>query len=364
MNLRWTILCATACLGAGVAPTDDARRLDRRSGAEPLLVFEPVSTVDGLRVLLRSDGVERTDIVPWDRISRLQAPRGEALERRISDGIELGTLVWRGRERLRRGDVVMAAEAFDEASAQLDVAGLLGGLFDRAVMEGRLRAEIGLGRSMRVLGEAMVVGNLAEQPGSRFEGAAFGPTVIDADTGLVPGVPPVGDDVAVAACETLFEARPAGDADDQRRRDLWLRILQRDGVAVEGRRPDREDEGAVMLWNLARLDDPDADVRGAARRALLEVKGTTPDWIVLWSRFFAGRASITHAAGDEDLLRGILDLMYIVAREGAAPPILRAESIRLLVDTLRILDRDAEASIFESISQRRPNGRRLSEPSS
>ena len=112
---------------------------------------DPAATIDGLRVEIADETLERTDLVPWDRIARLEPPEGGELERRIRTGIELGTLVWRGRERLRRGDGRLAAVAFGDAADRLETDGFLGGLLDRSVLEGRLRAELANGRSGRVL---------------------------------------------------------------------------------------------------------------------------------------------------------------------------------------------------------------------
>ena len=119
----------------------------------------------------------------------------------------------------------------------------------------------------------------------------------------------------------------------------------------------------MFLWHLLRLDDPDATARETARKVLLRPDGDRPDWIRIWSRFFAGRSALAHAAGDEDLLRGVLDLLHVIADEGPVPPVLRREATDLVVETLELLDRDAEAAVFESLSPRRPRGRRPSKAS-
>lgn len=116
----------------------------------------------------------------------------------------------------------------------------------------------------------------------------------------------------------------------------------------------------MFLWHLSRLDDPDPKTREAARTLLLRGDGDRAEWTRLWSRFFAGRSSISHAASDEDLLRGVLDLLYVIAEEGSVPPTLRREATGLVVETLERLDRDAEAAVFESLLPRRPGGRRPS----
>ena len=106
--MNTSLLVIASMVGLFVAATSSrdgpVRRLDRRSGASALAIVEPIPTIDGLQVSLVDDLVERTDLVPWDSIARVEPPDGAALERRIQDGVELGTLVWRGRERLRRGD--------------------------------------------------------------------------------------------------------------------------------------------------------------------------------------------------------------------------------------------------------------------
>ena len=361
---RSTIAAILLAVPSTADAAQETRGLDRRSGASALSVFDPTPTVDGLRISLVEDAVERIDVVPWDGVARLESPPGGALERRIADGIEIGTLVWRGRERLRRGDALLAAEAFTEAEARLRPAGLHGGLLDRSIVEGRLRAEAALGRADRVLGEAIVAGEYLGRPGGRFDGVAFGPEVVDPRTRLVPTVPPVGDADAIARCDVFLAAHPGVDDRTSRRRALWSRLLRVDGGPVDVERPSAEDPGAMLLWNLARLDDPDADARDAARSVLLRPDGDRPAWVAAWSRFFAGRAAIVHAADDEDRLRGVLDLLHVVADEGATSPALRRRAVDLVARTLEHLDRGPEAAVFESLDPRRPSGRRPSEPSS
>ena len=107
---RSTIAAILLAVPSTADAAEETRGLDRRSGASALSVFDPTPTVDGLRISLVEDAVERIDVVPWDGVARLESPPGGALERRIADGIEIGTLVWRGRERLRRGDALLAAD--------------------------------------------------------------------------------------------------------------------------------------------------------------------------------------------------------------------------------------------------------------
>ena len=342
---------------AFAAAEDSVRRLDRRSGASALLVSDPVATMDGLRVGIADGTLQRIDLVPWDRIARLDPPEGEELERRIRTGIELGTLVWRGRERLRRGDGRLAAVAFGDAADRLETDGFLGGLLDRSVLEGRLRAELANGRSGRVLGEAILVGELFEDQGGRYEGAAFGPAVVDARTRLVPAVPPIGDAQAIAACEAMLALRPPTEVGEERRRLLWRRILRADGTPLDVPRPPSEDEGAILLWNLARLDVPDPVVRESARAGLLRSMETRPAWTRDWIRFFTGRASIDHAESDEDLLRGVLDLLHVIADDRSASPMLRLRALEIVADTLKLLDRSSEATVFESLFPRRSDRR-------
>ncbi len=365
MNPSLFLIASTA--GLLVASTSSqevsVRRLDRRSGASALSIVEPIPTIDGLQVSLIDGAVERTDLVPWDGIARLEPPDNAALERRIQDGVELGTLVWRGRERLRRGDARLAADAFDRAGGRLEVAGLLGGLLDRSVIEGRLRAEVALGRSERILGEAIVAGEFLGQAGGRFDGVAFGPEVVDTRTGLVPAAPPVGDLEALTRFDDFMRTHPTSDREAMRRRSLWRSLLRAEAAPADLGRPSADDEGAMFLWHLSRLDDPDAKAREAARKVLLRGDRDRADWTRIWSRFFAGRSAIAHAAGEADLLRGVLDLLHVIADEGPVPPALRREATDLVVETLERLDRDAEAAVFESLSPRRPRGRRPLEAS-
>ena len=84
MNPSLIVIASTVgLLGASTPLQGDAvRRLDRRSGAPALAIVDPTPTIDGLQVSLVDDLVERTDLVPWDSIARVEPPDGAALERR------------------------------------------------------------------------------------------------------------------------------------------------------------------------------------------------------------------------------------------------------------------------------------------
>ena len=70
---------------------------------------------------------------------------------------------------------------------------------------------------------------------------------------------------------------------------------------------------------------------------------------VAWTRHRIGRASLVHAENDEERLRGVLDLIQVMALEDAAPPALRLDAGRHLVEGLRAIGRTEEAKTIQTM---------------
>ena len=338
--LSTTVPIVLAASLASLATAD--RELHRRDGAAPLVVERVSASSGGVRATVVSEGLRFERLVPWDRVASIDSDESGRLEAGIARGIEKGTLVWRGRSRMNRGDAVLARAAFDSA---FDAGVLPGSELGSIAIEGLVRAAIAAGDGSRVLGEATLV---SEFTAGLVEPSRFprGDRLIDPETGLVTSVPPVAEDDDRSRMLEWFRRVPAPDAKASLRRLLFERLVDGSGP------PDESGvnlaDGERFLLRLTELDADDAARRERARRALLAAVDT-PVWKTAWIRFFAGRGTIARETDPELRMRGVLDLIHVIALESTAPPVLRRASLRLAVQTLRELGRSESAATLESI---------------
>lgn len=324
------------------------RFVHRRDGLEPVAIERASASEDGLRVVRIDRGLDREEIIPWDQVAAIDPrPDGLGLEVGLERWLEIGDRLWRGRIRLRRGDARLAGEAFQEA---MDAKPSMSGGTAPVVIEGLVAAAIASGRSADVLAEAAFLGELAlaGRRSDRFLGAAYGGGVVDAAWALVPSVPPIEGGSASVDVRRRLRDFPEADPAAALRRDLWLRLL--DGKGAPADVPDRGlDPGTRFLVDLANLDAADASTRERVRRRLLEDLDEAPAWRIAWIRHRIGRSSIVHAEDEAARIRGVLDLVHVLALEDAAPASLRLDAARMAAATLRTLNRVEEAELIDSM---------------
>lgn len=319
------------------------RLLHRRDGAAPLVVERVAATGAGVQATVVSEGLRFERLVPWDRIASIDPDGAGGLEVGIARGIEKGTLVWRGRTRLNRGDAMLARSAFESV---FDAGVLPTSELGAITLEGLVRAAIATGDTSRVLGEAVLT---SELPAGLVEPSRFprDGRLIDPDTGLVTAVPPVAEEGDRSRMLDWFRRLPASDARSSLRRNLLVRLVDGSGP------PDESgadlSNGERYLLRLTELDADDAGRRERARRALLADAADAPVWRTAWARFFAGRGTLARETDPDLRMRGVLDLVEVIALESSAPPVLRRASLRLAVETLRDLGRSESADLLESI---------------
>jgi hypothetical protein len=325
------------------SPQSAERLLHRRDGASPLVVERIAATADGVQATVIASGLAVEQLVEWDRISDIDpGPRG-ILEPGIESGIANGTLLWRGRTRLERGDAKLARAAFEAAlEAQTSFRSRTASI----AMEGLVRASIALGESDGVLGEATLFAEFDAIDGSTSRFEQFG-ALVDPQTGLLTTVPPIGGAEDGSRMRDWFRRVPTADAAQASRRNLLSRLMARTGPPEE--RVETLDAGDQLLFRLTELDADDAAIRERARRQLLDGIREFPRWKASWVRFFVGRAALEHDTDPDRRMRGVLDLVHVLALESAAPPVLRRESLRLAVTALRELGREESAATLESI---------------
>ena len=342
-----TLVAAGLAFVVSAAATAADRRVHRRSGSPPLSVSRVVATPDELVVTIDDRGLSREDRIPWDRVAAVDPDDDGRLEVGVASGLELGERIWRGIRRLQRHDARLARAAFAQARAlEPEVPGPLAS----TTLEGLVRAGIELGDTEQVLADALILGDLAlaGHRSDRFDGPLFPASVVDAATGLVPEVPPVGDDVDLIALRRRLRDTPVFADTSEVRRDLWVRLIERAGppdVADRGL-----DEGTRLLLELSRLDAADPKLREDARRRLLDRLDEMPAWRIAWVRWFTGSSAIEHAEGDADrTLQGVLDLVHVLALEDAAPLAIRRAALERAADALADLGRDDDAAVLRAI---------------
>ncbi len=344
-------LWMVVALVAGSATADAAERLvHRRSGLTPVAIERASSSPDGLRVLRIDRGLDREEIIPWDLVARIDPdPETGALEVGLDRGLLVGDRLWRGRIRLQRGDARLAAEAFDEALAQLPS---WSGATASQAIEGAVAAAVAMGRSVAVLPHAVFLGDLARagRRSDRFRSVAFAGDIVDPALFLVPEAPPVllVDDRASLELRRRLRELPTLDDTATVRRDLWLRLLE--GRPAPEDLPDRGlDPGTRFLADLADLDAADETRRDRARRRLVTDLDEAPAWRIAWVRHRLGRARLECATTDDQRFQGVLDLVQVLALEDAAPPVLRLDAARRSATALRELGRTDDADFIESL---------------
>lgn len=349
--IHWAVvITAMACPGSGTAASEIADRfVHRRDGLDPVAIDRASASEDGLRVVRIDRGLDREEVIPWDQISAIDPrPDGAGLEVGLDRWLEIGDRLWRGRVRLRRGDAKLATEAFREA---MEGKPGMSGRAAAVAIEGLVASAISGGRSSEVFAEAAFLGELAlaDRRSDRFVGAAYGGGVVDVAWSLVPSVPPVGVDGSESAdVRRRLRAFPELDEASALRRDLWLRLI--DGRSAPKDVPERGlDPGTRFLADLASLDSEDPAIRERVRRKLLDDLDQAPAWRIAWIRHRIGRSSIVHAEDDAAQIRGVLDLVHVLALEDAAPAILRLDAARTAAAALRTLNRIEEAELLESM---------------
>lgn len=351
----WFASIAVVALHATDAPAED-RFVHRRGGLDPWRVERVAATTDAIVVTIVDRGLSREDRLAWDRVAAVDPGEGGRIEVGVDTGLRLGDRIWRGVQRLRRGDARLARSAFEEA---LSLDPRMPGELSATVLEGLVLAGIAMGDTDRVLVEALLVGDLAAAGirSDRFVGPGFAGDAIDPATSLLPEVPPVATDVdALELRRRLRETPRFGEGSDLRR-DLWVRLIERSGppnVSDRGL-----DEGTRLLLWLTRLDAEAPSERDLARRRVLDAIDEAPAWRAAWIRWFAGSAAISNAGEDaEAALTGVLDLVHLLALEDAAPAPLRMAALELAAGTLSRFGRPEDAAILESIlTYERPAGR-------
>ena len=330
-------------VAVAVMPNPGSERLlHRRSGVEPLPIRKVEVSTEGLRVTTPTGAQQ---VVPWDRIARLEPTDQGLLETGVAPRIELGTSLWRGYRRLLRGDARLARPEFIKAWETLQ--GTDANISALAA-EGMVRSAIARSRPVEAMVPGLALAGLRTRGfgTDRFDGLE---PVMDPETGLVPLLPPVVEpsDASLAA-ENLVAWSENAEPADRMRADLVRRLLLR--IPPDGEDASSgEDEGVRFLRQLLELESDDPARRARARERLVRGIDNAPGWKEAWIRFFIGRSLVDRE--DDPVLRrvGVLELLHVPPLGNAAPVTLADRSLVLAANTLRELGDVEEAELLDAL---------------
>lgn len=323
------------------------RMVHRRAGAPSIPVEQVEVHTEGLRIFSRRNGLDETQLIPWDRVAGVDAPATGSQPTGLEDRLHIGSLLWRGRTRLLRGDARLAAPAFQKAWTELATERSTAAAL---AAEGLVRALIARGVPHEAIVPAFALASL-NGAGLRTDRFQELPPLFDHATGLVADLPPVLSGVErVEAVKALDQWIATAHGDAQVRGQLFRAILLRESIDGAGLGSTSDDGGIKFLRLLAETVAADADVRHRARRRLHASREDAPLWQQAWIAFFIGR-SLVELEEDPALRRlGMLELLHVPPLGAAAPSSLSLRSLRLAAQTAVDLGHEREAAILESLA--------------
>jgi hypothetical protein len=292
-----------AVVGTSMQPVEPGRVVLRGTGETA--AGEP-SAVDaqGVTVVLERDAsgrASRTSVVGWDRVREVRGPlAGEAAK-----FAEISEAAFRARVRLERGDVVSAEPLYERLFREYR--GKSGGL-SASIAAGLLRCRLSRGAQASAV-EAWV--ESLRGPGGVVA------DVVDAGTGLCPGLPPMWlASPAVASLASSVELGGEGSKDragmlgrlyvSAARREMGLSELEGPGGTSE--------PGVRLVMEIVRSRSEDAGKRQEARRELGErLDSKSPEWMQAWARVAIGR-SLLMEEDAEKKREGVISLLYVASR--------------------------------------------------
>lgn len=307
----------------------------RRSGAF-LSMFCIVACASAAEIVLRNGQVVQAPIndVTFDGVSLGgDAPRvlgwdlvyfaqGESASD-VALFSDFSDTVWRAKSRLERGDYRLATPLFEELFEQRNASGITGptGLL---IAEGTLRCRVASGRHTDAI-EAWAIALEIRGTGQRQSGESAVAGLIDAETGLVPTLPPIWLEGSVDAqrfAEQSAEEIGASNALISlyrlaSRRDAGQTVSEADEVQAAG-------AGQRLVSLMLEATAPAEASRVRSREQLLGIaERATGSWKEAWVRVAIGRSLLMET--DERFRdSGVLHLLHLPARFSRSQPHLAA----------------------------------------
>lgn len=321
--------------------------------AEPLRAEIEEATLEAL--VLRVDGA--TAEFGWDSVVRLSGPGAE----KASEFRETADRAWRSRQRLERGDFVLAESGFEALFAVY--AGRTGPTA-QAVAEGALRCRLRRGAHASALGPWLMLLEAGGGGPPVFRGV---PAVVDPETRLCPAIPPIWTDGA--GVRQLVErgiSLPAGvEPTDERAALLgaWYRYAAAATIGERAERPGSSDDPSVRLIADLVLAQHGTGVEREEHRDRLRQRldrsragrNPTPSWLEAWMYAAIGR-SLVRETDESQRLLGVVTMLHLPARFAEDQPYLAGLCLAEAAKVMDELGRGETAGLLRAELRRRYPG--------
>ena len=276
----------------------------------------------GLRIELL-EGPRDTRLIPWSTVLEIQSARPHpSLEIFLKQGTEL----YRAKQRLLRGDVILAEPLFSEAFDRLVS-------FDtndtRLASEGLLRCAVSRGDFSKAVHPWLETVRLNEigipEPFITLQ------PILDSSTLLCPHLPPVwlNDKKLIRIC-TQYRNLPQPITSS-----IATSLSSTDAQMspIEGL------EDSLFLSQILLSSRGDAP----ARKSLINTQDNMPTWKKVWSNFFIAKGYLSDTSPNNRTI-GLIHLSKVAAINPKHQPWLSCASMLILSDAMEI-DGFEEASI-------------------
>lgn len=341
--------------GAESAEAADRARVEVRllGRVEPLRATIEEATVEAL--VLRIDGATRE--LGWDSVVRLSGPGAEKAE----EFRELADKAWRSRQRLERGDFVLAEAGFEELFAVY--AGRTGPTA-RSAAEGALRCRLRRGAHASALGPWLMLLEAGGGGPPVFNGV---PAVVDPETALCPAIPPIWtDSTGVRQLVERGITLPAGvEPTDERaaRLGAWYRYAAAATLGERAERPNSSDDPTVRLIAELVLAQHGTGVERSENRDRLRQRldrsragrNPTPAWLEAWMYAAIGR-SLVRENDEAQRLLGVVTMLHLPARFAEDQPFLAGLCLAEAAEAMDELGRGETAGLLRAELRRRYPG--------
>lgn len=353
-NLAWGLACVFTVRAWGAA---DATVVLRGGVPAPQGTVVSVDAA-GVSMDLPGEQVQRV-VLSWDKVASVQGVEG------ASDFVGVAEVAWRARSRLARGDAVGAEPLFETLFTKYEgQQGATAGVVASGLLRCRLSrqaqaAAVGAWLALVASGEQETV---FDTPSLVADGIVV-PAMMDAQTGLVPNLPPIWvASPAVDALATKPRTTPSSAPNAVApRADVLSDLFRASAASTMGRTvtlPARSDDpGVALVWDVVAATAGNAQERAQARKNLnARLTGDTlpPQWEEAWCRVALGRSQ-SMDGDEEERLRGLVNLLHVPARLEPVSPYLAGVA---LVDAARVLERrgDVEGAgrVWRELAERFP----------
>jgi hypothetical protein len=323
-------------------------------GGEPLPRGEAVAvSLDGVAFLDAARSADAASggptLVGWDRVRAVDGELGLASEAYMP----IARAAWRGRIRVQRDDLVSAEPILERLVVRYR--GRVGPTA-AVVSEGLLRCRLRRGAlTSSVTAWLSLLAATEGDTAPVIEG--LGP-VVDARTGLVPGLPPVWRwSSAVAEFAQQGPVLPGSSGHVAALGELYTEGARAAGGSVvsgevlERASARRDHEGVRLAWAVvASGAEDDGVVReavGELREILVEAElDASRAWVVAWCRLAIGRSMVRSSDPVEQRL-GVVELLRVPAEIGDEAAFVAGLALADAADAVARLGNAAGAAALE-----------------